>query len=324
MKKSAVVVLSLVVGFIFALTMGVGVGAAAEKFPSRPINLMIGYAAGGTTDIASRALAEAVEKVIGQPVVVINKPGAGTAVMMTDLKKQKPDGYTVGVMSSGAIISYFLQKVAYHPVTDFDSILQVSAFNYGIAVRADSPWKNIKELLAYAKANPGMVKYTGSGANSPAHLVMIQLGEAAGVNWTHIPFQSGAEAATNVMGGHCDVTCSPSEWKPGVDSGRLRLIASAMEERFKAYPNVPTLIEEGYNVKGYGYLAIVGPKGMPKDRVKILHDAFSKAMKDPAYQKTLDSILFPTIYKNSADCDKYTKELFDILGPLVEKVKVKK
>ncbi|MBI5605612.1 MAG: tripartite tricarboxylate transporter substrate binding protein [Deltaproteobacteria bacterium] len=320
MKKHWVV-LFLLVGFLFHLSLAGSVQAAPEKFPSRPVTIMVGYAAGGTTDVAVRALAEATSKIIGQPVVVVNKPGAGTTIMMADLKNQKPDGHTVGIMSSGAIIGHFLQKVPYHPVNDFDSVLQVSAFNYGIAVRSDSPWKNIGDLLAYAKANPGKVKYTGSGANSPAHLIMIQLGEAAGVTWTHIPFQGGAEAATNVMGGHCDVTCSPTEWKPGVDSGRLRLIACAMDKRFKAYPKVPTLIEEGYKVKGYGYLAVVGPKGMPKDRVKILQDAFHQAMNDPAYQKTLDSLLFPTIYRNSADCDKYTQELVATLGPLVEKVK---
>lgn len=320
MKKHWVV-LFLLVGFLFHLSLAGSVQAAPEKFPSRPITIMVGYAAGGTMDSAVRALAEATAKIIGQPVVVVNKPGAGTTIMMTDLKNQKPDGHTLGIMSSGAIIGYFLQKVPYHPVNDFDSVLQVSAFNYGIAVRSDSPWKTIGDLVAYAKANPGKVKYTGSGANSPAHLIMIQLGEAAGINWTHIPFQGGAEAATNVMGGHCDVTCSPTEWKSGVDSGRLRLIACAMDKRFKAYPKVPTLIEEGYNVKGYGYLAVVGPKGMPKDRVKILQDAFHQAMNDPAYQKTLDALLFPTIYKNSADCDKYTKELVAIIGPLVEKVK---
>ncbi|MDD5168591.1 MAG: tripartite tricarboxylate transporter substrate binding protein [Syntrophales bacterium] len=318
--KKRVVFVSVLVCAVFALAM-IASANAAEKFPSRPITLEVGYAAGGTTDIAARAFADATAKVLGQPVVVANKPGAGTTIMMADLKKQKPDGYTIGIMSSGAIIGYFLQKVPYHPVNDFDSILQYSAFNYGIAVRSDSPWKNIKDLIAYAKANPGKVKYTGSGTNSPAHLIMIQLGEAAGVKWTHIPFQGGAEAATNVMGGHVDVTCSPTEWKPGVDSGRLRLIACAMEKRFKAYPKVPTLIEQGYNIKGYGYMALVGPKGMPKERIKILHDAFHKAMKDPAYLKVMDSLLFPTIYKNSADCDKYTRELFNTLKPLVERMK---
>lgn len=296
---------------------------AAEKFPGKPITLEVGYGAGGSTDLPARALAEAAGKILGQPVVVINKPGGGSSVMLSELKTAKPDGYTLGVLSSGGVLSAHMRKVPYHPVNDFDSILQYSVYQYGLVVRADSPWKTLKEFIAYAQANPGKVKYSTAGAGTPQHLVMVQLGEATKVKWTHIPFGSGNEAITALMGGHVDCSAQTTEWKAQVDAGRLRLLAILMPNRMTDYPNIPTLMDLGYTIAAPSIIGIVAPKGLPKDRLKILHDAFHKGLQDPGFKKALDQFDLPLVYRNPEDCAKFTRELYESSGKLIEKLEKK-
>ncbi|MGZ3523843.1 MAG: tripartite tricarboxylate transporter substrate binding protein [Thermodesulfobacteriota bacterium] len=295
----------------------------AEQFPTKAIELWVGYGAGGSTDIPARALADAASKVLGQPIIIVNKPGGGSAVMMGELKLKKADGYTLGVLSSGGVLSAHLRKVPYHPVNDFDPILQYSVYQYGLVVRADSPWKTLKDLIAYAQANPNKVKYSTAGAGTPQHLVTIQLGDAAKVKWTHIPFGSGNEAVTALLGGHVDFCPQTTEWKPHVDSGRLRLLAILMDKRMESYPNVPTLVELGYNIVAPSIIGIIGPKGLPKDQVKILHDAFFKGLQDPGFKNSLKQFDLPVVYRNPEDCGKFLKELYESTGKLIEKVEKK-
>lgn len=297
--------------------------SAQEKFPTKTISLWVGYGAGGSTDIPARAVAEATSKILGQPIVVINKPGGGSAVMMSELKTAKPDGYTLGILSTGGILSAHMRKVPYHPINDFDSILQYSVYQYGLVVRTDSPWRTLKDLIAYAEANPGKVKYSTAGADTPQHLVMMQLGEAVKVKWTHIPFGSGVEAITALLGGHVDFSAQTTEWKPHVDAGRLQLLAILMNMRMAHYPNVPTLIELGYNFVAPSIIGIIGPKGLSKDRMKILHDVFYKGMQDPGFKKTLDQFDLPLVYRNPEDCEKFVKELYESTGKLCEKIEKK-
>lgn len=296
---------------------------AAENFPTKAITLEVGYGAGGSTDLPARTLAEAAGKILGQPVVVINKPGGGSSVMLSELKNAKPDGYTLGVLSSGGILSAHMRKVPYHPVNDFECILQYSVYQYGLVVRADSPWKTLNDFIAYAQANPGKIKYSTAGAGTPQHLVMVQLGEAAKAKWTHIPFGSGNEAITALMGGHVDCSAQTTEWKAQVDAGRLRLLAILMPNRMAAYPKVPTLMEMGYNIAAPSIIALVAPKGLPKDRLKILQDAFHKGMQDPGFKKSLDQFDLPLVYRNSEDCTKFSKELYESSGRLIEKLEKK-
>jgi tripartite-type tricarboxylate transporter receptor subunit TctC len=296
---------------------------AADNFPNKAITLEVGYGAGGSTDLPARTLSEAAGKILGQPVVVVNKPGGGSSVMLSELKNAKPEGYTLGVLSSGGILSAHMRKVPYHPVNDFDCILQYSVYQYGLVVRADSPWKTFQEFIAYAQANPGRIKYSTAGAGTPQHLVMVQLGEAAKVKWTHIPFGGGNEAITALLGGHVDCSAQTTEWKAQVDAGRLRLLAILMPNRMAAYPKVPTLMELGYHIAAPSIIGIVAPKGLPKDRLKILHDAFHKGMQDPGFKKSLDQFDLPLVYRNPEDCAKFTKELYETSGKLIEKLEKK-
>ena len=308
MKKSlAVGVLSVML--LVAGLIG-GNPAWSETFPARPIELLIGYGAGGSTDIPARVLADAASKILGQPVVAVNLPGGGSAVMLSQLKNRKPDGYTIGILSSGGVLNAHLRKVPYHPVKDFDPIMQYSVYQYGLVVRADSPFKTVKDLIAFAAANPSKIKYSTAGVGTPQHLVMVQLGDAAKVKWVHIPFGSGSEAIAMLLGGHVDASAQTTEWKAQVDAGKLRLLAILMDKRMEAYPNVPTLKELGYNIVAPSIIAIVAPKGLDKSKAKILHDAFYKAMQEPTFKNSLKQFDLPAVYRNTEDTGTFTNELF--------------
>jgi len=161
---------------------------AQEKYPSKPVNLLVGYPAGGTTDLSARALALAASKVLGQPVVILNKPGGASSVAVASLKNEKPDGYTIGILPSGAVLGQHMRKVPYDSAKDFTPIMQYAVYLYALVVRADSPWKSCKEFIEFAKASPGKIRYGTGGSGTPQHLVMERLALKEKIKWTHIPF----------------------------------------------------------------------------------------------------------------------------------------
>ena len=318
MKRFLIIGL-LLVGFIIVCAIG-NPCWAEEKFPTKPIYLLVGFNPGGVADLPKRALGEAASKILGQPVVVLNKPGAGGAVALGELKNAEPDGYMIGDIAVGAITSPHMRKATYHPVNDFDAILQIHTTVHGIVVKTDSPLKSLKDLIAYAQANPNKVKYSTSGASTPQHLIMLELADLLNIKWTHVPFASGNEAIAALLGGHVDCSAQSSEWKPHVVAGRLRLLATCGERRMESFPDVPTLIELGYNVKSLTTCALVAPKGIPKDRLKILHDAFYKATEYPAFIDVLKKFDLPSAYKNSHDTQIIIKEIYEKSGQLIEKI----
>ena len=316
--KKLIMIGSMLFSFLI-LWAGNDLCRAEEKFPTKQITLFVGFSPGGGGDMTSRALAEVAAKVLGQPVVVVNKPGGGGAVALGELKNIQPDGYTIGLLTTGVIISPHLRKVAYHPVNDFDAILQTNGLIYGLAVRADSAFKSLQDLIAYAQANPNKVKYSTSGAGGPQHLVMLQLGDLLNIKWTHVPFGGGVEAVSALLGGHVDCVSQTAEWKPHVISGRLRLLATYGEKRIEAFQDVPTLVDLGYNIIAPNIQCYVCPKGIPKDRLKILHDAFHKGTEDPGFRDVLKKIEQPLIYKNSHDAQLAIKEIYESTGKVIEK-----
>jgi tripartite-type tricarboxylate transporter receptor subunit TctC len=313
MKKAKLVaVIFLFILFTFCLSSG-----WAQPYPVKPINMIVGWGAGGATDVTIRALSEAAGKTLGQPIVVTNKPGGGSAVGLAMLKNEKPDGYTIGNMSAGGILSQYMRKVPYDILTDFTPIMRFADYTFGLVVRTEAPWKTFKELVEYAKANPGKIKYSTSGAGSFHHLVMEAFSRQEGVKWVHIPYKSGHEATTAILGGHVEVEACSSEWKPYVDSGKLRLLATYNPMRLPKYPDVPTWVELGYPISASSLLGVVGPKGLSRPVVDKLHDAFKQAVEDPAFKKTMDSFDMPIIYRDPDGLLKDMKEIADRWGKLI-------
>ena len=270
----------------------------AQEFPTKPINLFLGWGAGGATDVTLRALCEAAGRTLGQPIVVANKPGGGSAVALAYLKNETPDGYTIGNISAAGILSQYMRKVPYDIRTDFTPIMRYGDYAFGVVVRPEAPWKTFKELVEFAKANPGKIKYSTSGAGSFHHMAMEALAKQEGIQWVHIPYKSGHEATTAILGGHVDVEACSSEWKPYVEAGTLRLLATYNPQRLAKYPKIPTWVDLGYKIAASSLVGIVGPKGIPRPIVDKLHGAFKPALEDPAFKKAMDNLDMPIVYRD--------------------------
>ena len=306
---------------IFALIIGLqaipGVVSAQEKYPAKPINFLIGFPAGGTTDVCARPLVAAASKILGQPVVVVNKPGGASAVAVATLKMEKPDGYTIGIMGSGALLSQHMRKVPYDTAKDFTPVMQYAVYLYGLVVRPDSPWNTFKEFIGYAKANPGKIRYSTAGPGSPQHLVMERLALKEKIKWTHIPFEGGSPAVSALLGGHVEACSQTTEWKKQVEAGRLRLLAVYGEKRMIDFPDVPTLVELGYEIVAPSLICIAGPKGLPPQVVETLHGAFKKAMEDPDFIRVSRQLDQPTIYRGPQELTKHVVKMNEEVGALI-------
>ena len=305
-------------GIFLILNVFSGPALAQEKYPTKPINFVVGYPAGGTTDICARPLVMAASKILGQPIVVLNKAGGGSAVAVASLKIEKPDGYTIGILPTGAVLGQHMRKVPYDSAKDFTPVMQYAVYLYGLVVRSDSPWNTFKEFIDYAKANPGKVRYSTAGPGTSQHLVMERLALKEKIKWTHIPFQGGGPAITALLGGHVEASAQTTEWKPQVEAGRLRLLAVYGEKRMGDFPNVPTLLEMGYGIVAPSLICIVGPKGLSPQIVETLHGTFKRAMEDPDFIKVSKQVDQPPLYRGPEELEKHLIRMNEEVGELIK------
>jgi len=288
------------------LTLAAG-NAAADGYPSRPITLICPWPAGGSTDTHLRKLAELASRHLGQPVIVENKPGAGGVLGPAGMARNAaPDGYTISQLTINVVRQPHLQKVDWDPFKDFTYIIGVSGYTFGVVVKSDSPFKTLDDVVAYAKANPGKLSYGSTGIGTSPHLLMEDLASKAGVEFLHVPFKGNADSTQALLGGHVMVQSDSTGWGKFVDAGTFRLLVTFGEQRTRW--NAPTAKELGYDVVSYSPYGIGGPKGMDPKIVKILHDAFKKAMDEPEHHKILQSLDQISWYKSSEDYAKWAAE----------------
>lgn len=236
--------------------------AAADNFPEREVNMVINYGAGGNTDVSARAIGNAMEGLLKKPIVPNNKAGALGTLGVGYLAKQKPDGYTMGIVTYSTIaITPHLLKVDYK-VEDFDFIAGVARYRYGVAVRADSPYKSVADLVKAAKEGKGI--FFGA-PSAPNNLAMYELGRKTGGKFEEVTYKSGSETLAALIGGQVDVIVqNPSDIVPYVKTGKMRFLASASPMRWKEFPEVPTLKEQGFDVEIDSWIGLAYPKGTPK------------------------------------------------------------
>ncbi|MFH1487437.1 MAG: tripartite tricarboxylate transporter substrate binding protein [Pseudomonadota bacterium] len=235
-------------------------------YPEKPITTYVAMEPGGSMDASGRAVCNAAEKVLGQSFVMTNRPGGGGSVALGLLANEKPDGYTLAVVSSTGLIRVPLRrKMPFKPLVDFKFIFCFSSPTSAIFVKPDSQFKTLKELVEYAKKNPGKVKYSTPGAGTPLHLAMLVIAKKEKINWIHIPVDGSPGVAQAVMGGHSDV--GHAAWKFH-KSGQVRALASCTQKRMKEFPEIPTMIELGYDFFNDSFFCIVAPKGIEEAKVK--------------------------------------------------------
>jgi len=297
----------------------------ADEFPSKPITLICPWGAGGTTDVYLRVLGEAAGKVLGQPVIIENKPGGGgTAGPSIMAAQAKPDGYTITQIPMGIFRYPHMMKVSYDPLKDFTYIIQLAGYAVGVVVKADAPWKTWEELIRYSKANPGKISFASTGVGTATGMTMELISLKQGLKWIHVPFKSAGETIAALLGDHVNAAADTMVGGGEVDAGQLRLLVTWGNERTKRWPQVPTLKELGHGIVANSPFGLAGPKGMDPKVVKILHDAFKKGMEDPAFRKISDQFEMEPFYKNSEEYTKYAKELFYEGKEIVEALGLKK
>jgi tripartite-type tricarboxylate transporter receptor subunit TctC len=276
---------------IMTLLSGV-VGSASvhaeDQFPTRPIQLIVPYAAGGATDQTARLLQYGLEKRLGQPVIVVNKPGGSTIVGTEQVAHAAPDGYTLAIVSVPYAANYSLLKEIPYAQSDFAPVTSVSNTPSVLVVNPSLPIKSVADLISYIKAHPGQVNYATFGIGSLAHLAGLMFESKIGMHLTPVHYRGGAPAALGVMSGEVQMSFStPLSVMGGIDSGRLRPIAVAAAHRLSAMPNVSTMREQGFDLVIGGWFGVLAPKGTPASIVTQLHDAIAATMAQPDVEKTL-------------------------------------
>ena len=265
--------------------------ATAQDFPTKPIDLVLPFGPGGSHDLTARAVASVAHQYLGQPLLVVLKPGGGGAVGSQQVIRSRPDGYTLLFGGSGPNTTFpLVQKAPVGP----DQFTPVARINYSatlFTVRADAPWKSLREMVEYAKKNPGKLNFANTGTWGVADLTMRLLARAAGFDYNNIPYDGGGPATLAVLGGHADATVGFSaQTLPQVAAGKMRVLAVTDVRRLRDFSNVPTVREEGYDVVFTMWRAVLAPKGTPPPIVEKLEAAFKKASEDPSFQALIRSL----------------------------------
>ena len=295
-------------------------GAQAQAFPAKPIKLVIAFPAGGPTDITMRQLADNAGKILGQPVIVENKPGAGGTLPAQLLQSTPADGYTLAQVPLGVFRLPYTTKITWDPVKDINYILNVTGYAFGIVVPTDSPIKNWNEFVAYAKANPGKLSYGSTGTLTSPHLTTELIAQKLGIQLNHIPYKGSADLAQAITGGHIMAAADSTGFAPLVKAGKLRVLNTWGEKRLEQFPDAPTLKELGLDIVQNSPFGIGAPRDTPPDVVKKLHDAFKKAMEDPSYVQALGRYDMVPMYMDSAQYTRFAQDTFRTEKALVEKL----
>ena len=292
---------------IAALFALLACGAQAQDYPTKPITMIVAFPPGGVAELVGRPLAASMEKALGQPVIILNRPGAGGAIGTTVAAKAAPDGYTV-LMTLSSISIFPVSdplegKPAPYQISDFMPIALVTADPTVLVVRADSPYKTVQDFVAAAKANPGKINYSSSGVYGTLHVAMEMFAGAAGIELFHIPYQGGGPAVTALLGGQVQALASgPAAAVGQIRGGKMRALAGWGEKRLALMPELPTCKELGYkDVEFYIWSGVVAPAAIPPNVQHKLRAAVRAAVADPQFTAAMAKVSTPISYLDAPE-----------------------
>jgi len=308
---------AVIVGIAVSLLVGVSPALAASDYPTRAIDVVIPFGPGGGTDLTVRLFKDHVEKILGQPMITIYKPGAAGVIAGAYVKEKAPDGYTLFVISNTSLVSSILARKANFTLDDFVPIATLTLSPNIFAVNKDSPYKTFKDFTEAAKTKT--MKYATTSPFSTGHVIIEAIGRKEGFTALHVPAGGGAKAATAVLGGHVDASFVAPV---GIES-QLRIIAVNMAERWEAVPDVPTLVELGYPSVLETYFAVFAPKGTPKEIIAKIHGAYVKAFEENKEEITKVSKNTHQIARvlGPAELEKITRDSHAFFKDMLEKIK---
>jgi tripartite-type tricarboxylate transporter receptor subunit TctC len=308
------------------LALVVCAGPAQAAWPEKPITIIVPWAPGGSTDILARAISIRLAQSLGQPVVVENKPGASGNIGSNYVAKAQPDGYTLlmGSMSTHAINHALFARMPFRGVEDFSPIAQVAFVTNTLVAHPSVPANNVKELIAYAKANPGMLAYASSGDGSTNHLSAALLEKAAGIQMLHVPYKGGAPAVTDTVAGQTQILFSAgTQTLPHVKAGKLKLLAVTERERSPLLPNTPTV---GETLPGYElavWYGAFGPAGMPHELVVRLNREINRILALPEIREKMAAIGVAVTQSTPEGFAAVLRKDADRYGKLVRELNIK-
>ena len=307
-----------------AALMMMSVAAVAQQFPAgKPVEMTVMFGAGSAADVTARELAKGMEKALGVPVTVVNRTGGGGAIGYSHVQQQKPDGYSIIWNSNSVSTVYHLGNMSFD-YKAFDAVARVSVETPVIAVRADAPWKSLKELINYAKANPGKVRIGNSGTGSHTHFVSSALFGTVGAKVTHVPFGEG-QAVVNLLGSRIEgIVQLPAAVVPHVRSGDLRVLAVLGEKRDPVLADIPTAKELGYPVALDMWRGIAVPSGTPKPVIAKLQDAIRQSVDSQSFRDAGKTIGFVPAYLPAQDFQKLIASDDVRLAQLMDELGLKK
>jgi tripartite-type tricarboxylate transporter receptor subunit TctC len=320
-----IITTGIAIALVSALMLA-GAALAQDKFPSKPITIIVPFAAGGSTDLLGRAVEKIWPKYSPQPMVLINKPGGGGVVGTEFVVRSKPDGYTLflGYGSGHDVVMPHLQKMPYDPFKDMVAVCRLSVHSVVIVTGAKSEFNSIKDMIAWAKKEGKPITSSVSTKAGAVDITLTALGKAAGINIVTVPFAGGADAVTTLAGGHVMIGGGhPSEVMPHIKAGRFKPLAVALPERDPSLPNVPTLKEEGINVYTWGSIkGVAAPSATPKEVVEYLEATFKKVCEDAEFKKIMADLDQPIMYQDSAAFTKFLQQAYGDYGKLIKELNI--
>ena len=299
---------------------------AQDKYPTKPIEMVVPFAAGGSTDVLARLVAKYAPKYFDKPLVVVNKPGGGGITGTEGVVRSKPDGYSlfVGYGSGHDLVTPHFQKMPYDTFNDLIAVCRLSIHSIVMIIRGDAPYKTMKELVEWGKNRPQVTASVSTKAGS-VDITFQAVGKATGLKMVTVPFRGGAESVTAIVGGQTDCGGNhPSEVISHIKAKRLIPIAVALDNRDPAIPEVPTFKELGYNVTAVGSVkGVAAPKGTPPEVVRYLAERFKKVCDDPEFVKSMKDIGQPVMYQGPQEFANFMKEGFAQYGRMIKEFNIK-
>jgi tripartite-type tricarboxylate transporter receptor subunit TctC len=313
--------------FLAVSHLAAGGSKAWAGYPEKPIQAIMPFAPGGAPEMVFRPLLEILKKKLGQPVLIINKPGAGGLAGSGEVARAKPDGYTL-LLNFGSgehLVEPHLSDIPFKTLTDFMPVVMISYFPSGLFVRANAPWKTLEEFIEHAKKNPGALRYSHPGRGTINHLAALALEKRAGIEMNDIPTSGGGAALTMLLGEHVEAAQIgvPVAW-PQVEANQIRCLAYSLPKPSDLYPGSPTYVQKGMDIRVAVNQGVAVPKNTPQEVIKILHDAFAEAFQDKSVQEVFKTIRFVPNYMNTEETTKYINEMYSYYGKLIQELGIPK
>jgi tripartite-type tricarboxylate transporter receptor subunit TctC len=320
--KSFLCILTCFVFTLLFLSIGYSQEEEIAKYPSRPITLICPYQPGSGMDLAGHLICKGAEKYLGQPIMTVNKPGATFTIGTAAIASSKPDGYAIGLPGSPALFTASqIEKVSFHTLKDFTWIMQFGYSTLGITVKSDSPFKDFKDIVDYARQNPNKLTIGGGGIGGFGHIVTEQVTKRERVKITYMPFTGGPDTEKALLEGRVQIMTGDVNYKL-LEAGQTRLLALLAENRSVHYPQTPILKDLGYDIPFPTILPVAGPKDMPGRIAKKLGDAFTKAMQESEFIDGMGKIRYTIAYRNSKELEDYVAHAYVAYTKLLKEMEL--